>query len=95
MANKNFNELREAINELAKGQTDTEVLKNLGATLKKVDDIEVEYDKSIQDQDKLRKDYIEAVKGNSFKQDPNDDDKKEVTLEELMRKKMQEEQAQK
>ena len=93
MANKNFEELREAINELAKGQTDTEILKTLGSTLKKVDDIEIEYDKSIKDQDQLRKEYIEAVKGNSFKNDPATEEPKEVSLEELMFKKMQEEQA--
>jgi uncharacterized protein YnzC (UPF0291/DUF896 family) len=85
---KKYQELMDAINKLAEGQTDTEVLKSLGTTLKQVEELDTEFTSLVESQNALRKDYIEAIKGNSFKGSNEDTNNggKEVTLEELMMK---------
>lgn len=94
--NKKFQELQEAINKLAEGQQDNEVLKTLGSTLKKVEELDTEYNELVKAQDDLRKDYIEVVKNSSYKgQNEPNNEPKEVSLEELMMKKVQEKQASK
>ena len=81
----NFKDLKERVSKMAEGSTDTEALKELGSTLKMIDDMEAEHNKQVQEQEQLRKDYIEVVKSASFKTSPDDNKPaEEKTLEELM-----------
>lgn len=87
-----FAKLRESISSLVKENASKDELQTLASTLGEVDKAEKEYNEVVSDSNEIRKMYIEACKTMGSKDTAKqDEEEKEVSLEDMLNQKALEE----